>query len=414
MLMIGQALTAEQRLTRAVVGVMGQAPCLSGVLMVGKKEIKDGLPTACTNGRDEFYGREFVGTLNDAELRFLILHETYHKLYKHLTTWRALWDEDKRLANMACDYVINLKIVDEFGLENVNNAKFVEMPEGGLLDVRFRNMNAKQVFDILKQEQDDDDDNGGGNEGEGNGDQGSEDAGGDGGGGMDSHDWEGAKEMSEEDKKALAREVDNAIRQGALTAGKLGSGGIRDLEELLSAKVDWRDALREFATTNCAGKDFSTWNRPNRRYLSSGYYLPSSVSETIEELGIFIDTSGSIGGKEIAQFLGEVQSIAETVKPRRVRLLYWDTQVCKDETYEGDDVLTLAKSTKPAGGGGTDVDCVCRYIVEHGINLQCAVVLTDGYLGNQWGNWNVPLLWCIVGNKNATPPNGQVVHVEWD
>lgn len=414
MLMIGQALTAEQRLTRAVVGVMSQVQCLSGVLMVGKKEIKDGIPTACTNGRDEFYGREFVGTLNDAELRFLIMHETYHKLYKHLTTWRALWDENKRLANMACDYVINLKIIDEFGLTEIDGRKFVQMPKGGLLDERFRNMTAKQVFDILKQEQDDEDEGNDNDEGDGDGDQGSGDSDGNGSGGMDEHDWEGAKEMSEEDKKVLAREVDSAIRQGALTAGKLGSGGIRDLEELLSAKVDWREALREFATTTCSGKDFSTWNRPNRRYLSSGYYLPSSVSERVEELGIFIDTSGSIGGNELAQFLGEVQSIAETVKPSRIRLLYWDTKVCRDETYEGDEVQNLAKSTKPAGGGGTDIRCVCDYIAEHNINLQAAVVLTDGFLGGVWGNWNVPLLWCIVGDKNATPPVGQVVHVEWD
>ena len=76
--------------------------------------------------------------------------------------------------------------------------------------------------------------------------------------------------------------------------------------------------------------------------------------------------------------------------------------------------MNLTKSTKPAGGGGTDVNCVCQYIAEHGIKLQCAVVLTDGFLGGDWGNWNVPLLWCIVGNRNATPSNGQVVHVEWD
>jgi predicted metal-dependent peptidase len=412
MLMIGKALTAEQRLTRAVVTIMSQAPCLSAVLMVGNKEIQDDIPTACTNGKDEYYGREFVDGLNDAEFRFLILHETYHKLYKHLTTWRALWNEDKKLANMACDYVINLKIVDEFGLTFLeSNNKFVTMPEDGLLDERFRNMTAKQVFDILKQEGHGG--NGGNCKGDGNGNEDSDGSGSD-GNGFDDHDWEGAKEMSEADKKELAREIDAAIRQGALTAGKLGSGGIRDLEELLKNKVDWREALREFATTTCTGKEFSTWRRPNRRHLSSGYYLPTSVSEQVEELGIFIDTSGSIGNREIAQFLGEVKAIAETVKPSRIRLLYWDTRVCADETYEGDEVARIIESTKPAGGGGTDITCVCDYLAKNSINLQCAVVLTDGYLGSVWGNWTVPLLWCIVGNERANPPVGQAVHVEWD
>ena len=80
MLMIGKQLSAEQRLTKAVVDIMASPKyvALAGVLMVGKREISDAIPTACTNGRDELYGREFVESLNDAELRFLVLHECYN------------------------------------------------------------------------------------------------------------------------------------------------------------------------------------------------------------------------------------------------------------------------------------------------------------------------------------------------
>jgi len=35
----------------------------SGISMVGKTKVVDGLPTAATNGRDEMYGREFVAKL---------------------------------------------------------------------------------------------------------------------------------------------------------------------------------------------------------------------------------------------------------------------------------------------------------------------------------------------------------------
>ena len=51
--------------------------------------------------------------------------------------------------------------------------------------------------------------------------------------GMDDHDWEGAEQLTEEEKGDLGREVEEAIRQGALVAGKLGSGGARELEALL-------------------------------------------------------------------------------------------------------------------------------------------------------------------------------------
>jgi len=75
-------------------------------------------------------------------------------------------------------------------------------------------------------------------------------------------------------------------------------------------------------------------------------------------------------------------------------------------------VENLTRSTKPAGGGGTSVLCVSEYMSEHGIKPQAVVVLTDGYLGNKWGSWTVPVLWCIVGNRSARPDVGKYVHVE--
>ena len=113
MLAIDKELTVEQRLSKAVVDIMGHPKCaaLNGIVMIGDRTVEENVPTACTNGRDEMYGRNFVTGLTDAELRFVVLHETFHKLYRHLVTWRHLWSEDPKLTNMACDYVINIKIV---------------------------------------------------------------------------------------------------------------------------------------------------------------------------------------------------------------------------------------------------------------------------------------------------------------
>jgi len=398
MLMIGKQLTAEQRLSKAVVDIMGSPKyvALAGVLMIGSRTVDDTTKTACTNGRDEKYGRAFIETLSDAELRFLVLHECYHKLYKHLITWRHLYDDNAQLANMACDYVINIKLTDD------NRDGFAVMPKVGLLDTQYRDMDSAQVYRLLK---DDDDESGGGGGGSGDGD-------GTSGTGLDDHDWEGAGKLTDEEGKQLARDLDEAIRQGALAAGKLGSGGERMFEDLLQTKIDWREALREFISTTCQGNDYSTWRRPNRRFVSSGYYMPSGVSEQVGELVIAIDTSGSIGGRELAKFLGEVKGICDQVRPDVVRLLYWDTEVCADERYTGVEVEQIVDSTKPEGGGGTNVECVPAYMADSGIKPQAVVVLTDGYLGGSWGQWACPVLWCIVGNANARPDVGKYVHVE--
>jgi len=180
MLLGNNELTEEQRLTKSVVKIMGETKytALAGVLMIGTKTIEDGVPTACTNGRDCKFGREFVAKLTDVELRFVVLHEEYHKLYRHMKTWRHLWKKNAMLANMAMDYVINLKIMDE------NKDGFAVPPKGVLVDERFRDMNTAQVFDILDAEQPPEGEDGGG-----------EDSGGGGsGGGTGIDEGEGAEE----------------------------------------------------------------------------------------------------------------------------------------------------------------------------------------------------------------------------
>lgn len=387
-------LSPDQRLQKAVVDIMANEKyiALAGVLMIGTKQVDDSTPTAYTNGRDEVYGRAFIEKLTDPELRFVVLHECYHKLYRHLITWKHLWEVNANRTNQACDYVINGKIVED------NPDGFAIMPDIGLHDSKYDGMDAAQVYHLLK-------------DGEGSGEDSGEDSGEGGEGGMDSHGWEDAQDMSAEEAHALEREIDEAVRQGALMAGKVGSGGARDLEGLLQPQVDWREVLREFINTTCSGHDFSTWARPNRRYMTTGIYMPSGISEQVGELVLAIDTSGSIGGRELSAFLSEVKGIADTVKPEKVRVLYWDTEVCRDESYTVTELDTLPSSTKPAGGGGTAVTCVPEYMREHSINPQAVIVLTDGYLGGGWGTWSNPLLWCLLDNEHTTPDTGKLVRI---
>jgi predicted metal-dependent peptidase len=393
----------ERKLQKAKIALMRSPKfaLLSGILMVGKTRVDDNIPTACTNGRDERYGRAFVKSLSDRELNFLVAHEGYHKMYRHLTTWRKLHDEDHSLANSACDYVINLQLQDIDPSETlIAMPRYKDGPHKGermgLCDERFRGMNTKQVFDILKQEKK---------------------GGGGGGGGFDEHDWADAKNMTDAEKKELLKEIDQAIRQGIMAHQKIagtGAGGLdRELEGLLEPKVDWREVLREFVKATCNAKDTSSWRRVNRRFLSTGVYMPSMIGEKVGHIVIGIDTSGSIGGSELAEFLSEVKAIAEDVNPEVVDLLYWDCDVAGHEVYEGSEVSNIVNSTKPRGGGGTSPSCVSTYLKEKGIKPECIIMLTDGYVGGDWGSeWTAEVLWCIVGGSSDIAPNGKTVHVE--
>lgn len=415
-------LSAEQRIERAHAKLMQHKDfCLfSGLFMVGKVSISETHPSASTNGRDVTYGRAFVELLTDKQLAFVVVHEAMHKAYRHLTVWQGIAKENPLLANAAMDYVINLQIIDSDPSGDV-----VDMPRDkdgklmGLLDEQYRDMDTKQVYDVLKKEaekrkNDGHNDGSSGSPADGQGDkQGQQ---GDGNGNnFDEHDWEGAQKMTKEQADELATEIDNALREGAILAGKMKGNVSRGINELLYPKVDWREALREFIKTHTKGGDQSTWRRPNRRYLGVDIIMPSSVTEKAETMVVGIDTSGSVQGELLAQFMGEMKSICDDVAPETVELLYWDSHVASHETYRGAEVANVIDSTKPRGGGGTQPECVPIYLEAERIAPQCVIMLTDGdFYGDGWHEWNrisAPVLWCVVGKKDFVPKYGQSVYV---
>jgi predicted metal-dependent peptidase len=404
----------ERRLKRIKIGLMRNPKFAlwSGILMVGKTTLSDTFPTACTNGRDEIYGRAFVDALDDKELAFVVLHENLHKALRHLFIWRKLHDENSKLANAACDYVINLMLVNTDPNEN-----YIAMPRKdgkvyGLLDTRFAGMNAKQVFDILKDEMEEGDGGGGTEEGEGEGGTGS----GEGHGGFDDHDWHGAKELSEPEKKELEREIDQAIRQGQMNHERMngrGAGNMgRELLELLEPQIDWREAMREWVSSICRNKDTSSWRKVNRRYLHNDIYMPTLIGERVGRVAIGIDTSGSISSADLAKFLTEVKAIVDDVRPEKIDLIYWDSVVASHEEYDEGTIDSLVQSTQPKGGGGTDPRCMQDYLLENNITPECIVMLTDGYVP-AWGDaWNAPILWVITDNPTTYADVGKTIHLK--
>lgn len=374
-------LTEEQRLEKAIMKLLSekQLAALFGVMMIGTKTISDTHPTAATDGKNEWYGRKYVASMGDKKLRGLILHELGHKMFQHLTTWQNLWKIDPQRANLAADYVVDQWVQDE-----IDKGVDAEVPDP-TIDPRFKGFSVQQVWDALPP---------------GKGGKGS---------GKDQHDWEGAQQMTQEQRQQLAHEIDSALRQGY--ANVKPEDRDRSINELLEPAVDWRECTREFVQTYCAGSDFGSWRRPNRRFLGAGYYMPSGVSERIGELVVAIDTSGSIDQAALTEFLSELVGIVRDAKPERIRLLYWGSEVVADEVYESDVMANIANATKPADGGGTEPQCIPEYMAKNSINPQAVVVLTDGYVPN-WGNWAHPVLWCIKGNRNAKPSTGKTVHVE--
>jgi predicted metal-dependent peptidase len=398
--------TAERRLKRVKINLMrdDRFAFWRGIMMVGKTEVIDDFPTAYTDGYNEGYGRAFIESQNDKQVAFAVLHENLHKIGRDLTLWGKMFKDDAQLANMACDYRHNLLLMD---MDPVGLT--IEMPTNpdgsrmGLLDERFRDMDPPTIFRILKQEKKDGTGafgpNGDGTKVQGN---------------FDEHDWEASDKRTDEQKETQAKEVDQALRQGEMEHRKANGSKAGNMERFLSdmlkPKINWKDALADFWRSNCVGRDDNTWRTPNRRFVGMDILLPSTFSQRVGRGVIGADMSGSVGQRETTLIVGEIAYLASQVHPEQIDLLYWDSAVARHETYDETNMDTLATSTKPRGGGGTNPHCVKQYIADHDMEPEFVIMLTDGYVSS-WPDFDCPVLW-VITTKNITAPTGVSIYLE--
>lgn len=449
-----QRYPADKRLQRAHVQLM-QVPKLrffGSLATFGKVELATNVSTAATDGINTFYNSDFIQTLDDKELLFVVIHECMHKAYKHLIIWKHLRAKNPLLANMATDYVINLKIRDIDPQE-----KYIRLPTykdgekkgqpACLIDDNFKEMNTNEVFIILEKENNDNQNprpekenevgdsgegkSGGGESGEkdkpekseeddSQGDEYSdkikkraEDA-------HDEHNYDETQRTEEEVKK-IDNELDRAIRQATEVAGKGGAQTSREFSDLLRVETPWEEILAEFIKQQVTGDSESTWRQFNRRLIGSDIYMPSMLDEQAGSMVVAIDTSGSISQDIVTKFLSELKAIVTDVVPEKLHLMYWDSQICREEAYTEMDYADLENSTKPRGGGGTNPACVQKRITD-GVktgeyqNLDAVIIFTDGYFYNEgeWEKVGIPVLWAVLkegGDPSFQPKFGSLIKV---
>ena len=421
----------EKRVKRAHIALMKhpQTALYSGVMLMGKSEVVDENFTAYTDGVNKRYSRSFLEEVvkDDAQLRGLILHENLHIAMKQVVHGKSMFKENPKLANVAADFVVNDVIHNIDGSVTGSNERIVALPDGALYDDMFHNWSMREVFNYLKKEQEKQKPESGQGDGNDDGDsdpRGSESKskGGKTGKVMvngksydldntDEHDFD-ASDLSPEEQKELADKIDRALREGGMLAGRLGAKIPRSIADLLQPKVDWREELREFVQSSVKGSDELTWRSFNRRHVANDIYLPSPVNESVGEVIVAIDTSGSIGGPELTAFASELASICSLCQPEVVRVLWWDTKVHGIQLFK-DNYENIASMLKPEGGGGTRVSCVSELINEEKLNAECVIVLTDGYVeSNVAWNINHPTLWMVTQSRSFTPPVGKKVKLD--
>ena len=204
-------------------------------------------------------------------------------------------------------------------------------------------------------------------------------------------------------------EWDTAIAGAMASAklqGKLPAALEKMFGDMLEPEITWSDHIKSFFARKVGGGSYD-WRKPDRRLIQRDIYAPARMGHGAGDVVVAIDTSGSIGQRELDVFFAELKGILTDVRPQRVHVVWCDAKVHKvDEVEDANDIDGL----KPHGGGGTDFRPVFEWIDG---NLSCPdalVYLTDG-LGNFPDHTpDYPVLWGDIYGR-VKFPFGDVVTV---
>jgi predicted metal-dependent peptidase len=179
------------------------------------------------------------------------------------------------------------------------------------------------------------------------------------------------------------------------------------INDLVNAKVPWQQVLNRFVEET-SYNDYS-WNNPDRRFLPDDIILPDLHDETLGEIVVAVDTSGSIYGvpEVVGSFQNEINSLIDRCKPSKLHVVQCDARITDSKEYTDGQPIELTLR----GGGGTDFRPVGEYINKHGINPRVCIYLTDLEGSFPEVPWPFPTLWCVYNNENLTAPFGDTIHI---
>lgn len=332
--------------------------------------------TLATDGKTIWYHPDWVMAHTDVECMWALSHEVGHGMFQHMARRGG---RDPRRWNMAGDYCINQ-------LLELDMAK--GRPKGVLFDPALYKQGggtAEGVYELLKSDA-------GAGGGYGDGDNPFDDL----------RDAPGDAAQQAEDEAMWKIKVSQAASVAKM-AGQLNKELERFVGDLMNPKVPWEDVLKRFCMRQV--RSDRSFARPARRHLHQGVYMPGESGVGMGDILIAVDQSGSVSQDELTRFCTEMTAIKEDARPHHMHVLYFAHTVMKHDVFTEDEPVIIA----PNGTGGTAFSPIFAYALEHGIDPDCCVVLTDLYASDFGQHPDYPVLWCTTGSLDA--PWGEVISI---
>jgi len=393
------------------------------------------IPTAATDGRRVFYNPEYMAGLKPPERVFVLAHEVYHTVQQHPARMKHYTTEDnlrghpwsQQLFNVCADWVINADLIkNDIGV--CNPAWLFDPNISG--DELVEDVYEKWIKQNPPPK--------GGGSGSARGSGAGANASTTGNNNNPTYGQSRGKGAGKPDPKAQANggsfdqvlppEVDpvtgkedipdeaefrEAVARAATAAkamGKLPDSFKRMVDEILEPQISWREHIRMLVTGRI-GARHETWDRPNRRrlVLNPMVIMPGRRGFGARDVAVAIDTSGSIGEKELSAFFAEVGGVLADVRPKRIFLIWCDAAVNRVDECSSLDELAHIRAQGAPGGGGTSFIPPFEWLAEHDVSPETLIYLTDGY-GAFPDEPRYPVIWAMT--TDVDPPFGETVRIK--
>ena len=377
--------------------------------------VSEEIETACTDGVRITFGIDFLDSLSDSELDFVMMHEILHVVLQHCFRGDV---EDPEAYNIAADIVVNSNIM----LENGMKASSITLSKYGIAmhvapdGKEGHEYTAEQVYAMLPKNLN----KKGNNKSPGSavGRAKKEIS-------KEQHQpvrvWDDHSRWGKYEEDDTLRDVwvkrfeDAAeaikIRDPSNARGLLPAFAERILKELKKTQTDWRTILNDFIQEEVVDYSFSP---PDRRFDDSPFFLPdfNGKEDMVEDILFMIDTSGSMSDDMIAAAYSEVKGAIDQFNGKLKGWLgFFDAAIIKPQPFSDENEF---KIIKPAGGGGTDFQIIFEYVFHHMSDKLPAsiIILSDGDapfpLEKLAGG--TPVLW-LLNNEEVNPPWGKVARI---
>ena len=396
------------------------APFYASVLFRRKLEEITTMPTACVNAQGQIkYNPQWFASLTIMEVAFVLAHECMHYMLMHCVRIGA---RDHSLWNRACDGVINEMLIA---------CKVGTMPAGGIRWPNAENMTAEEVYDEMVEagcepdeptgwgkpsESGDEPDNDDGDaEAEGAGD------GADGGADTDQQPqagdtWAGGDmdlsdgPLTAEEKSELEAETRVEMHEAVESAKRMGNMPEcleKFTSKLLEVKTPWHSKLLRFMTQ--PSQDDFSWAKLDRRHIAQEVYMPWFDGQSMGEVAIIWDVSGSIGSRMKNHFASHLNRILETAQPSKVIAVPVHSEVVVQYIVEyTPDEYPVSLNCNASGG--THMPTGLDYVYKEYPDVELIIVLTDGYTSFGKDTYGIPVLWAIT--TDVVADWGETVQIE--